>query len=128
MAQKILIAEDEEVLLGVLRRKLEMIGYEVITAKDGLAALNILKRETPDLLLLDVMMPKMDGFELLEKLKQRDPDFADKVPIIIISNSGQPVEIKRGKDLGARDFIIKTDFDPAEVVARVEKVLGPPKE
>lgn len=120
---KILIIEDEEVLLEVLSNKLKKEGYEVIAAKDGLEGLEKMKSEKPSLILLDILMPRMNGFEFLETIRQ-DPNFAN-VPVIIISNSGQPVEIDRALKLGAKDYLVKAEFDPQEVLAKVKKQLLP---
>ena len=122
MAKKILIIEDEELLLNLLKSKLSELGYEVFTALDGLQGLEAIREVVPDLILLDIIMPKMGGFELLEK-KQED-DSIKNIPVIIISNSGQPVELEKAKQLGARDWLIKTEFDPIEVVEKVIKQIG----
>jgi DNA-binding response OmpR family regulator len=121
MIKTILIIEDEEVLASFLKRKLLRRGYRSIVAADGKEGLEKIKEIRPDLILLDVAMPKMDGFEVMEA-KDRIEEIKD-IPIIIISNSGQPVEISRAQKLGAKDWIIKTNFDPEEVVGKVEKIL-----
>lgn len=122
MAKKILIIEDEELLLNLLKSKLSELGYEIFTAVDGLQGLEATKEVVPDLILLDIIMPKMGGFELLEK-KQED-DSIKSIPVIIISNSGQPVELEKAKQLGVKDWLIKTEFDPVEVVEKVIKQIG----
>jgi len=122
MAKKILIVEDEELLLNLLKKKLEELNYEVLIAKDGIAGLKAIKENEVDLILLDVVMPKMGGFELLEKMGEDET--IKKVPVVIISNSGQPVEIEKAKRLGANDWLIKTEFDPQEVVDKVIKQIG----
>ncbi|MBU1045613.1 response regulator [Patescibacteria group bacterium] len=122
MAKKILIIEDEELLLNLLKKKLSELGYEVLAAVDGLEGLEAIKETAPDLVLLDIVMPKMGGFEVLEK-KQED-DSIKSIPVIIISNSGQPVELEKAKQLGAKDWLIKTEFDPVEVVEKVIKQIG----
>jgi CheY-like chemotaxis protein len=122
MAKKILIIEDEELLLNLLKSKLSELGYEIFTATDGLQGLEATKEVAPDLILLDIIMPKMGGFELLEK-KQED-DSIKNIPVIIISNSGQPVELEKAKQLGVKDWLVKTEFDPVEVVEKVIKQIG----
>lgn len=122
MAKKILIIEDEEILLNLLQKKLTREGYEVSTAKDGDIGITKIRETKPDLILLDVMMPKMNGFEVMEELV-KDKELKD-IPVIIISNSGQPVEIERAKELGVRDWLIKTQFDPKEVIDKVVKQIG----
>lgn len=118
MAQ-ILIVEDEEVLTDILADKLRKDGYEVATAKNGLEGLEKLKSGKPNLVLLDILMPKLSGFDVLEKMRS-DPELLN-TPVIIISNSGQPVEIDRALKLGAKDYLVKAEFDPMEVSLKVKK-------
>ena len=120
--KKILIIEDEEILLELLAKKLDQEGYKVLTATDGEKGLEKLKKEKPDLVLLDIVMPKMGGFEVMAKI-QEDKELS-KIPVIVISNSGQPVEIKRIQELGVKDWLIKTEFDPQEVIDKVAKQIG----
>lgn len=122
MAKKILIVEDEEILVSLLDRKLKEEGYETSLAYDGEEGLQKIKEEKPDLILLDIIMPKKGGFEVLEEM-QKDREIA-KIPVIVISNSGQPVEISRAIELGVKDYLIKTQFDPKEVIEKVKKQLG----
>ncbi len=125
MAKKILIIEDEEILLDLLKDKLEGLGYDVYCALDGEKGLKAIRDIVPDLVLLDIIMPKISGFEVMEAM-QKDPSIKD-IPVIIISNSGQPVELDKAKQLGAKDWLIKTEFDPAEVLQKVKAVLGEPE-
>lgn len=122
MAQKILIIEDEEILLNLLKKKISEEGFEVHIAKDGEAGLKIMKELKPDLVVLDIVMPKMGGFEVMEEMR-KDKELKE-IPVIIVSNSGQPVEINKAQELGARDWLIKTEFDPQEVVEKVRKQLS----
>jgi len=122
MAKKILIMEDEKLLQGLLKKKLEKEGYDVLSANDGEEGLRVIGDYNPDLLLLDIVMPKVDGFEVLEKIKK--DKILSSIPVIIISNSGQPVEIEKAVLLGIVDYIIKVDFDPAEVVELVKKFFA----
>jgi CheY-like chemotaxis protein len=122
MANKILIIEDEEIMLSLLRRKLLGEGYEVISAKDGEEGLKLIKEAKPNLILLDIVMPKMSGMQVMEEM-QKDPDLK-RIPVIVISNSGQPVELDRAKRLGARDWLVKTEFDPDEVVSKAKNQIG----
>ncbi|MBM3257940.1 MAG: response regulator [Candidatus Nealsonbacteria bacterium] len=122
MAQKIAIMEDEELILNLLERKLIKEGYELLVARNGEEGLKLIKEKKPDLLLLDIIMPIKGGFEVLEEM-QKDDNLKD-IPIIIISNSGQPVEIDKAQKLGAKDWLIKTDFDPQEVIDKIKKQIG----
>ncbi|MBZ9572652.1 response regulator [Patescibacteria group bacterium] len=122
MAKKILIIEDEEIIYSLLQKKLTGGGYEVSIAKDGVEGLEKMKTVKPDLVLLDIIMPQKGGFEVMEEM-QRDENLKD-IPIIVISNSGQPVELDRAKELGAKDWLIKTEFDPQEVLEKIKKQIG----
>lgn len=122
MAKKILLIEDEEIMIGLLEKKLAQEGYEISVARDGIEGLEKMRKAKPDLILLDIVMPKMGGFEVMERIKE-DKELK-KIPIVIISNSGQPVEIDRARELGARDWLIKTEFDPQEVIDKVKKQIG----
>jgi CheY-like chemotaxis protein len=121
MAKKILLIEDEEIMIDLLQRKLTKAGYEISVARDGEEGLKVMKEATPDLILLDIIMPKMGGFEVMEEMG-KDPELK-KIPVIVISNSGQPVELDRAQKLGARDWLIKTEFDPQEVVDKIVKQI-----
>jgi len=122
MVKKILIIEDEKVLANLLQKRLIKEGYDVSVSLRGDEGLEELKKIKPDLLLLDIILPAMDGFEIMEKMI-KDKDLK-KIPIIIVSNSGQPVEIGRAQKLGAKDWLIKAEFDPQEVVDKVIKQIG----
>lgn len=122
MAKKILIIEDEKILSGLLDKKLKEVGFETALAYDGQEGMEKMKAEKIDLILLDIIMPRKGGFEVLEDI-QKEPELK-KIPVIIISNSGQPVEISRALDLGVKDYLIKTQFDPDEVIEKVKKQLG----
>ncbi|OIO47229.1 MAG: response regulator [Parcubacteria group bacterium CG1_02_39_15] len=120
--KKILLIEDEEIMIGLLQRKLTKEGYEISVAGDGEEGLKVMREVKPDLILLDIIMPKMGGFEVMEKIN-KDPELK-KIPVIVISNSGQPVELDRAQKLGAKDWLIKTEFDPQEVVDKVIAQIG----
>ncbi|MCK5027503.1 MAG: response regulator, partial [Candidatus Pacebacteria bacterium] len=122
MNKKILVVEDDIVLRDVLKEKLAQKGYAVFAVEDGEQALRHIADDKPDLILLDILMPRKGGMEVMEELNQ-DEEFK-QIPIIVISNSGQPVEVQRAKDLGAKEFLIKAVFDPNEVLEKVEKVLN----
>lgn len=122
MAKKILIVEDEEIMIDLLQRKLTAEGYETSVARDGQEGLGKMKEVKPDLILLDIIMPKMGGFEVMEEMK-KDRELK-KIPVIVISNSGQPVEVDKAQELGAKDWLIKTEFDPQEVINKVKKQIG----
>jgi len=122
MEKKILLIEDEEIMIDLLRKKLVAEGYKVLVARNGEEGLELMKESLPDLVLLDIIMPKKDGFEVMEE-KKKDKNLK-KIPLIIISNSGQAIELDRAKALGARDWLVKTEFDPKEVLEKVKKQIG----
>ena len=120
--KKILVVEDDNVLRDVLVEKLLISGYEVVGAEDGEIAMQKMRESKPDLVLLDILMPKKDGMEVLVEMSEDEN--LKNIPVIIISNSGQPVEIERAKKLGAKDFLIKAIFNPNEVLQRVNAILS----
>ena len=120
-AKKILIIEDEVILLDLLTKKLSREGYEVKTAQNGKEGMLMMAKEVPDLVLTDIVMPEKNGFAVIAEMKQSE--LLKNVPIIIISNSGQPVDLDKAKGLGVFDWLIKTEFDPQEVVEKVKQVL-----
>jgi len=122
MPKKILLIEDEEIIYILLQKKLTSAGYEVYIAKDGEEGLEKAREIVPDLILLDVVMPRKSGFEVMEELRE-DENLKD-IPVVVISNSGQPVELDRARELGVKDWLIKTEFDPQEVIEKVKKQIG----
>lgn len=122
MAKKILIIEDEDIVSTLIQKKLSQLGYDVLVSRDGQDGLKTMRKEKPDLILLDMVMPKVGGLEVLEQMvKERK---LKNIPVVVISNSGQPVEIDRAQKLGAKDWLVKTEFDPQEVVDKVVKQIG----
>ena len=117
---KILVAEDEELLVELLEFKLRQAGFETVSAADGEAALNLAWKERPDLILMDGMMPVFDGFEVLRHLKST-PDLKH-IPVIMLTARRTDADIAAGLDQGAADYIVKP-FSPVELLARVKKAL-----
>lgn len=122
MNKKILIIEDDLILLNLLRDKLSKAGYSIVSAENGKIGLRMVETENPDLVLLDVILPEMDGMNVLENIR-KNPLIA-ATPVIIISNSGQPVEIEEAEKLGIADYLIKTEFDPSKVLEKVNGFFG----
>ena len=120
--EKILLIEDEELIIRLLSKKLAAIGYDVSLAMNGEEGLEKIKQIVPDLILLDIVMPRMGGFEVMAEMK-KDENIAD-IPVIIISNSGQPLELEKAKELGAADWLVKTEFDPKEVAEKIQKYIN----
>ncbi|MFC1678202.1 response regulator [Patescibacteria group bacterium] len=119
--KKILIVEDEVFLIDLYRIKFEREGYEVITAMDGQTGLEAAKKDKPDIILLDIVMPVMNGFEVLEALKKDDT--TKDIKVYILSNLGQSDEIQQGLDKGADGYLIKANITPGELTDYVAKVL-----
>jgi len=122
MKKKILLIEDEKIMIDLLQRKLTQKGYEISVARDGEEGLKVMREVRPDLVLLDIIMPKMGGFEVMEEMGKNKE--LKKIPVIVVSNSGQPVELDKAQKLGAKDWLIKTEFDPQEVIDKVVKQIG----
>lgn len=118
---KIALIEDDKFLLGAMNDKLLREGFTVFTATNGGEAMEVIKREKPDLVLLDLIMPVKSGFEVLEDIK-RDNEVKN-IPIIILSNLGQESDIEKGKELGAVDYLIKADFKMKEVIKKIKDHL-----
>jgi two-component system response regulator ResD len=120
MAKKILIAEDEKALATVLNLKLKNAGYETTVVYNGDDALKALGANTYDLILIDIMMPKRDGFSVLEELKKTK----NTTPVFAMSNLGQEEDIARVKSMGVKEYIIKAEISPAEILNKANAFLG----
>jgi len=115
----ILVVDDEKSMARALELKLGFEGFETRSAPDGQSALDIIEKEYIDLILLDLMMPRLDGFRFLEILKQRK----NKVPLIVLTNLSQSEDEDRARALGAKEFFVKSDTPIATIVARVKASL-----
>ena len=117
----VLIIEDDSYISDMYRIKLESENFEVTTAEDGIAGLKILRKQKPDIVLLDIVMPKVDGFNILKTIK-RNPELKE-IPIVLLTNLSQKENVERGFELGADSYIIKAHFTPSEVVEKVKDIL-----
>ena len=107
---------------GIYQKKFEMEGFKISTSDNGEKGLADAKKKKPDIILLDVLLPKMDGFSVLKQLKE---DVATKnIPVILLTNLGQKDDVEKGLEAGAVDYLIKAHFKPSEIVEKVRKVLG----
>lgn len=127
---KIVLVEDEEILANLISQKFERAGYKMLVAHDGEKGLELITTEKPDLVLLDMLLPKKSGFQILEGMQEAG--MLPATPVIIISNSGQEVEIERASKMGVRDHLVKINFDPEELLGKVASLLAgegeaPPK-
>jgi len=121
MSKKILIIEDDKFLRELIVKKLVKEGYEISEAVDGEEGVKKVKEEKPDLVLLDLILPGIDGFEVLSRTKE-DPALS-QIPVIILSNLGQKEDVERGLGLGAIDYLIKAHFTPGEIIEKIRAIL-----
>lgn len=121
MRRKILIIEDEEYIADIYRLKFTGSGYEVAIAGDGESGYAKAVEYQPDLILLDLVLPKLDGYNVLGKIKKNKK--INKIPVIITSNLGQKEEMERGIKLGAADYLIKSNITPADLLKKAKKYL-----
>lgn len=119
-SKKILIVEDDDFLVQMYATKLELENYLVVTAGDGKQALKAVKKDRPDLILLDLNLPIMDGFQVLEQIK-KDAE-TKNIPVLILTNYGQKENIDKCLSLGAADYLIKAHFVPSEVVEKIKEL------
>lgn len=119
--KRILIVEDEDFLVDMYRLKFEQTGFEVLTAKNGKQGLELGIKEKPDLILLDIVLPEMDGYEILAELKKNKE--AAEIPVLIFSNLGQKSEISRGIKLGADAYVVKANYTPEQLIKHVKKLI-----
>lgn len=117
----ILLIEDDAFLANIYKTKFDMEGFKVSVSEDGESGVEDAKRKHPDLILLDVLLPKLDGFTVLKKLKA-DTALKD-IPVILLTNLGQKDDVDKGLELGAEDYLIKAHFKPSETVEKVKSVL-----
>jgi two-component system alkaline phosphatase synthesis response regulator PhoP len=120
---RILVVDDEIYIVHILDFSLGMEGYEVVTALDGEQALERVAEQKPDLIVLDIMMPKLDGYETCKVLKSREE--TKDIPVILLSAKGRNVDQKTGFEVGADDYITKP-FSPRKLVERINAILGQP--
>jgi DNA-binding response OmpR family regulator len=118
--KQILVVDDEKQLISLVKLHLDMAGYDVLTASDGEKALSVAAKERPDLIILDLMLPKMDGWEVCRILKS-DKDTAN-IPVIMLTARTDTESVLKGFECGADDYVTKP-FSPRELIARVKRTL-----
>lgn len=118
---KILLVEDDAFLVELYVTKFSELGYEMVVAEDGEQGLKMAEEIHPDLILLDIVLPKLDGLAALKAI--REIKELHDMPVVLLTNLGQKEDVERGLGLGAEAYIIKAHFTPTEVVAKVEEVL-----
>ena len=119
--KKVLIIEDDDFLIQMYATKLELENFSVLMATDGAKGLKMVAKERPDLVLLDLNLPVMDGFAVLEELKKNSETRA--IPVLVLTNYGQKDKVDKCLNLGAEDYLIKAHFVPSEVIDRIKKII-----
>ncbi|OHA66715.1 MAG: hypothetical protein A3C82_00635 [Candidatus Wildermuthbacteria bacterium RIFCSPHIGHO2_02_FULL_47_12] len=118
---KILIVEDDKFLRELITQKVAKEGYQAVEAINGEEGIAMAKEEKPDLILLDLILPGIDGFEVLRQIKGSAD--TSGIPVIILSNLGQKDDVERGMKLGAADYLIKAHFTPGEILVKIKSIL-----
>ena len=121
MPKTILIIEDDKFLRELIAQKLIKEGFEISEAVDGEEGIKKIKEEKPDLVLLDLILPGIDGFEVLSRM--REESTLSSIPVIILSNLGQKEDVEKGLKLGAVDYLIKAHFTPGEIIDKIRAAL-----
>lgn len=119
---KILLIEDDNMLREMYSAKFGREGYQVHKSDNGSDGVKIAVEIRPDIILLDIIMPKMDGFAALKELRKKEE--TQSIPVILLTNLGQDKDIEKGKKLGADDYFIKANHTPAEIVEKVREMIG----
>lgn len=118
----ILVIEDEEPLRRVLKDILTVEGYSIIETKDGVEGLEMALKEHPDLILLDIVMPKMNGLEMLKQL--RTDEWGKTAPVIVLTNLSDNEDVAKAMEIGAFEYFVKTDIKIDEVIAKIREKIG----
>jgi DNA-binding response OmpR family regulator len=121
VSKKILLVEDDISLMEMYSLKFNEQGYQILQAHDGVEALEVAIKQQPDIILLDIMMPKMDGFATLTEIRKTEK--IKHTPVVLLSNLGQKDDIEKGKKLGATDYIVKASLTPAELFSKALSYL-----
>jgi len=124
---KILLVEDDEFLRDICSKKLVKEDFEVYEAIDGEQALAEVEKIKPDLILLDIILPSIDGFQVLAEIRKNSDKKISRIPIIMLSNLGQDSDVKKAKDLGATDYMVKAHFTTEEIVKKVRGIINKEK-
>uniref|UniRef100_A0A7V3JAD6 Response regulator n=1 Tax=candidate division CPR3 bacterium TaxID=2268181 RepID=A0A7V3JAD6_UNCC3 len=122
---KVLIIDDEEAVCNMYKIKLEMEGLQVFTALDGESGIEIIKKEKPDVVLLDIIMPRLNGFDVLKLLKE-DKETKD-IPVFLLTNLPQESGGEKGTELGAAGYLVKADYEPSALAKMIKAVAWQPR-
>lgn len=118
---KILIVEDDTVISAMYKSKFEADGFEILIAADGADGLELAKKEKPNIIMMDIIMPRMDGFSVLTKLKKIGQ--TKNIPVIMLTNLGTDEDKDKAKDLGVVDYLVKAQLTPAQISEKIKKYL-----
>ena len=118
---KVLVIEDDKFLLEVIATKLHGEGFKVLEAPDGEGGIRVASSEAPHLIILDLLLPLMDGFEVLEKLRAQKE--LAKIPVLVLSNLNSPEDMERARQLGAKEYLVKAHNTPEEIMEKIKQVL-----
>ncbi len=121
---KVLIVEDDKFLSELISTKLSKEGFNVNLATDGESGLEKAVSDSPEIILLDIMLPGMSGFEVLEGLKSHADEAVKNIPVLILSNFGQESKVQQGLKLGAKDYLVKANFTTGEIVEKIKAALA----
>lgn len=119
--KKVLIVEDDNMICTMYKTKLEQDGFSVLLADNGSKGLEVAMSEVPDIIMLDVIIPQLDGFSVLEKIKEDEK--TKNIPVIMLTNLGTTEDQKKGKEMGAVDYLVKAKFTPSQVSEKVKEYL-----
>ncbi len=122
MSQNILVVEDDEFISEIIARKLEKSGFSISLAHDGQEAIDQLAKSTPDIVLLDILLPKVNGLEVLKSIRSK-PE-TKQLPVLVFSNLGSKEEIKTAMDLGATEYMVKASYTIDELIKKINQILN----
>jgi len=119
--KKILVVEDDSMISSMYKTKFEADGFEVFIADNGVAGLELAKKAKPDIVMLDVILPQLDGFSVLDQIKQDKT--MKSIPVIMLTNLGTEEDKKKGQKMGAMDYLVKASLTPGQVSEKIKKAL-----
>jgi DNA-binding response OmpR family regulator len=119
--KKILVVEDDPMINSMYKTKFKVAGFEVFTADNGVTGLELVKKEKPDIVMLDVMLPQLDGFSVLEQIK-KDETTKD-IPVIMLTNLGTDEDKAKGARMGALDYLVKASLTPGQISEKIKQIL-----
>ena len=120
--RKVLWVEDDKLLSTILSKKIETAGYTLLKARDGTGAFALLEKDIPDIIILDILLPEMSGFDILQKIKMNEN--MRKIPVIMLSNMSKQSDIEKAKLLGANRFIVKAAVSLDEIIREIEALMN----